>query len=497
MALIEFQNEDKYFVKFFLLDASLNLNKWGVTKTALLKNLDTFIGKPFIVTEDYGHPNAASGDDLLTIQERFRVGDIISVGWDQEKQTAYGVAKINKTWAKEAIQNGDVNFVSPSIVFGTDDEVQRNGEAIIINFEGAHVAAVSEPAYGVLKAQIKGKCSGSENSCLPQLARVQASVERSPCGNYIQVKTGNHIIRFAGTECIEKCIQAKIDEGIEIDDQALAICYSECYPKQANIDQESLKNITKIDLIKKKKKADHTEVTMPRKRKGPVKTNAKKNQKEEDEDYELQEQSFSKKKGKSITSLKDKKSKKSNMRKGQEDENDKKKVEESDDEEEKEAQTLEDQLKDKEETDIMKGEDEDDDEEKDAQEDEDKKDADDPDKLDLTDKQKEFLKDSKLAKQIRILKSEVKALKAKARKAELEPIIDSIIDSKSKIGNVDARTEYQKLSKLSAETLHDLDASYKQVAEAKAQPRYATKYASVDSTLSGDKLFKQIRGEMI
>ena len=80
MALIKFENEDKLFVKFFLLDSSVNLNQWGVTRKAMLKGLKTFIGKPFVLTPDFGHPNAESGDDLLVQQEKYRVGDIIDVG---------------------------------------------------------------------------------------------------------------------------------------------------------------------------------------------------------------------------------------------------------------------------------------------------------------------------------------------------------------------------------------------------------------------------------
>ena len=68
---------------------------------------------------------------------------------------------------------------------------------------------------------------------------------------------------MANQECVQKCIDKKVSEGIEIDDQALAICHSECYnDKAGNVDQQSLDNITKVDLLKKKKEdADSSEVT--------------------------------------------------------------------------------------------------------------------------------------------------------------------------------------------------------------------------------------------
>ena len=38
--LIRFEDQDKFFIKFFLLDATLNLNKWGVTEKSLRDGLD-------------------------------------------------------------------------------------------------------------------------------------------------------------------------------------------------------------------------------------------------------------------------------------------------------------------------------------------------------------------------------------------------------------------------------------------------------------------------
>lgn len=173
----KFESDGKFFIKSFLLDDSLNLNKWGVTRNALLANLDSFIGKPFVVTEDFGHPESSSGDQLLKDQEKYRVGNIIEVGFDSKTSTAFAVSEITNKEAVETIRNNELNFVSPSIIFG-DEDVNidpRTKEAIINRFEGAHLAAVKEPAYGIDKAQIKGKCSGDSATCKRELAMVQAS----------------------------------------------------------------------------------------------------------------------------------------------------------------------------------------------------------------------------------------------------------------------------------------------------------------------------------
>ena len=230
--LIEFENQDKYFIKFFLLDATLNLNRWGVTEASLKAGLDTAIGKPFVLTPDFDHPNALDGDDLLVQQEKYRVGNIIMVGIEERSGKAYGVAEITDERAKDILKNGEVNFVSPSIVFNPTDEITVEGNAVIDNFEFAHVAGVSEPAYTVEKAQIKGKCAGDRDTCVPQLQKVQAS--RTPCGKYTVVETADKRIIGKASQCVEDCIAKKTQNGKEVDDQALAICYSECGEAKAS-----------------------------------------------------------------------------------------------------------------------------------------------------------------------------------------------------------------------------------------------------------------------
>ena len=91
-------------------------------------------------------------------------------------------------------------------------------------------------------------------------------------------------------------------------------------------------------------------------------------------------------------------------------------------------------------------------------------------------------RDSKLAKQVAILKAEVKTLKAHIQKAKVEPIIDSILEAKSKLGKVNAEAEYAKLIKLDSSTLQSLKADYEQVVDTNNQPRYQVKYASVSGS---------------
>ena len=164
------------------------------------------------------------------------------------------------------------------------------------------------------------------------------------------------------------------------------------------------------------------------------------------------------------------------------------------DEDKKQAQDLSNKEEKQHDEEMKKAEDDKKDEE--AKENNDK-DAEDTDKLDLTDKQKEFLRDSKLAKQVAILKAEVKTLKAHIQKATVDPIIDSILEAKSKLGKVNAEAEYAKLIKLDSSTLQSLKADYDQLSDSQNQPRYQVKYASVGSSdKTGDDVLRSIRGDL-
>ena len=413
MALIEFENDDKYFIKFFLLDATLNMNRWGVTEKALRTHLNSFIGKPFVLTPNFDHPSAESGDDLMVQQEKYRVGDIIQVGIESRSGKAWGLAEITDKKAAEILKRGDVNFVSPSIVFDNINEDYTDGKSIITSFTGAHVAAVKDPAYGVDKAEIKGKCAGGSQTCLSQLKRVQAS--RSKCGKFTTIKAGGKEIIIAANECVERCVKKKADNGTAIDEQALAICYSECGESntieqdntspstdQANISEESLDNITEKKLLKNKTVG----VT--------------------EDEY------------KQDTSDKPKKLTKANDMKTLYAEDEDKEKEDADDEDDK--------------------------------------------------------KDASLVGQVRSLKAELRALKAKVKSAEVDPLIDQILEAKSQLGNIDERVEYAKLAKLDINTLHDLADNYSGIVQAKTSPRFTVRQASVDNSLKGDAIFKKISG---
>jgi len=214
------QEGDRFFIKFFLIDDSLNLNQWKVTADAVRSYLRTFIGTPFVITRRADHPTPEN-------QEAERDGTITEVGFDDKSGRAFGIAEMHQSEAIEQIKSGEISFVSPSISVEAGDFQMINGREIATKFRGEHVAGVKEPAFGKVKAQIKGQCSGSESQCSVQLHRVQASLDILEA-NKQNIKLFNlealkNFLR--ASPCMESCLKSK--EG-PIGDQEIAICINEC-----------------------------------------------------------------------------------------------------------------------------------------------------------------------------------------------------------------------------------------------------------------------------
>lgn len=227
-----YTKDNGFFIKFFLLDGSVNLNKWGVTKDALLRNLHTFKNTPFVITPDFGHPKAPNGTALMSIQEAYRKGNIIDVGYDEKTDRAWGIAEIKDKDAQELIKSGKIKYVSPAITFDEFALRKEGNTEIVYEFKGAHVAGVKDPAFGVLKAQIKGHCNGGEHECKRQLMMVQAC---TGCGTF----TESDVLLAQDNECVAKWIKELSAAHPDWEhDQVVAVAFSKCREgKEGNIEK--------------------------------------------------------------------------------------------------------------------------------------------------------------------------------------------------------------------------------------------------------------------
>ena len=181
------EDNGKFFLKAFLLDSSLNANSWGVDPTTLDQNINTYIGKPLVLQDDFQHPDSGDSnyDHHMAYQDKFRIGNIIDI---VNKDSIYSaIIEVTDNAAKEAFKKGDLPlYVSPQLFH---DAVGKEPDTATKTWRGTHLAIVKEPAFGVMKARVEGQCSGSPNQCLAQLKR--ASVEKTKC-NCIKKAISNY-----------------------------------------------------------------------------------------------------------------------------------------------------------------------------------------------------------------------------------------------------------------------------------------------------------------
>jgi hypothetical protein len=189
-------NNGHLYIKAFLLDASTNINQWGVSPNSLNDRINSFIGKPLVLTENFKHPmppdmdkvgaseydddddpyNTVKVDEIvdhwLAYQESYRIGTIVDI--TEKKGTYYSIIEVTDEAAKDAFKNNDVPlFVSPAIA--QLDPLED--PTYITNWTGIHLAIVSDPAYTIRKAVISGQCHGEQQRCLLQLRQASATTE--------------------------------------------------------------------------------------------------------------------------------------------------------------------------------------------------------------------------------------------------------------------------------------------------------------------------------
>lgn len=157
-----FEKDSKRYAKLFLIDDGiLNKNEWGITKEALDRYLQTFVGKPLLGPPDAGHGpnNGMMPLPMLTdFEVKHKVGTIIQVGYDG--RVGYAVAEVTSPQAWDSIKSGQWRWVSPLIIGKVFERTAGGGE-LYHEFEGRHLAFVDRPAYGS-QAGVKGTCEAPE-----------------------------------------------------------------------------------------------------------------------------------------------------------------------------------------------------------------------------------------------------------------------------------------------------------------------------------------------
>lgn len=189
-------SSDRLFLVYYALDDSINLNGWRVSTPSLEKNIKSFIGKPVVLkrkdpynpsdrvqTGRFIHPilKNASLAENLEYQEQYSVGRINKVFLNPRKGWRFDVEitdpGLKQALKAETFKDGQYpRHVSPQIAT-FPDQYPHETEDNVNNWHGLHLALVDVPAYGFQKADVKGKCLGSEQECTIKLRSAAATDE--------------------------------------------------------------------------------------------------------------------------------------------------------------------------------------------------------------------------------------------------------------------------------------------------------------------------------
>lgn len=119
--------------EIYVIDTTMNGNRWMVTEEAVKKALETLRGAPLLGPPELGHRS----NRVVGYFQDFRLDPSGAV---------YGVAEITDPEAWEALQSGRWRHVSPRIMAYAVDH-SPTGADIVRGFRFDHVAFVEDPAY--------------------------------------------------------------------------------------------------------------------------------------------------------------------------------------------------------------------------------------------------------------------------------------------------------------------------------------------------------------
>ena len=162
-----------YYTRKFMLDTSVNRNRWSVTADSIRACAETFIGCPVVMMPgEWTHPHA-------TIQDAYKVGEVTAVRVLDGGERAEDTIRLDEH-AASLVYSGAIRYTSVLLRFHhSNAEVVNAGTAfertIIHSWIGTHDALVAEPAYGRDKATINHICRGTESECKRRLPKSGSS----------------------------------------------------------------------------------------------------------------------------------------------------------------------------------------------------------------------------------------------------------------------------------------------------------------------------------
>ena len=310
--LTEWKGKSGKFVRTFGINTKRNNNEWRVTWDSIKQHIGTAIGRPGIEYEkcvegkcDLDHVEADSFEENIQKQTPFERTKIIDYILDEENETVDLIHKVNDNDEGneffKKIQDGDIQYVSAMVwpATGGYDTLGtgRVGLPIIDAYHWKyvhHAFLTSNPAYNEDTAIVRTTCEG-EDCQIQLLSAVTTSAPGDALDPLKEIpllyKHKNELHLVSASSCVKEIIRKKKEAGIKIDDQELAIAYSEC--GESNNLKSSFKTCTCSKIILDEK--EHEEMKSKLKATEIVKEELEAKLKAQDEkELELRKAKYSK-----------------------------------------------------------------------------------------------------------------------------------------------------------------------------------------------------------
>lgn len=259
-----------FFMKKFLINDTFNMNDWKTTWEAIEKDVWNFVGRPIVLTPDRDHPSFKEQND-------YTVGEIIDVGIDEVKRSAWSVSQIKDKETQQLIKDRKIKFGSPLVLKYNDANTEQKDTGLwktqttLHRFIPGHDALIADPAYGKEIDNIPAICEGDGPACSLKLMQVSASVNsdnvnqltivpfvKKALKKHFKASTLEAYYQHAKSGQSDSCVANKIkilaDEHSDWDhEQVIAVAYSYCREKEGAIEKMVIVDLAP-DILRTKEK---------------------------------------------------------------------------------------------------------------------------------------------------------------------------------------------------------------------------------------------------
>jgi len=299
------KGEEGRFVRTFGMNSQRNKNEWRATWESIKKYVHTALQFPGIEYEvckaegcDLDHVEADTFEENVAKQKPFQRTKIIDYVINEEEESVDFIHKVEDDNFWEKLQKREIKYVSPLIwplvngvkVLGKG----RAGLPIIDTnaWKFVHDAFLkNSPAYGKGTATVKTMCEGKDCDVKLLSGKLSADTTIANAENISHLqeipllyKHKGQLILLSASACVQKIIKEKKDSGIKIDDQALAIAFSECGESKGNKAKSSFKTCSCSARQNNMEDDDHKRMEAMEKENHDLKSKLKAQEEKDDKD---------------------------------------------------------------------------------------------------------------------------------------------------------------------------------------------------------------------